>query len=258
MSVNCYFRSLHRCSVRFKSGLWLGHPRTVRDLKPLQHCLDCMLQADVLLRGESLLLSLVMWSTFFQSMLHFGWMVLASWWAVLGDLPRELKYFLISPEIFFLSFKCCLTKSICRCAGCSTHFTQTVFPPASLNKGLVAGWLKLSSLQQKTSEALLKWPLVLGHLPGPSWIANSNLNDWWGDSTLFFSISQSLRPLYFYLKKSRSFLCSWPDLCLTTVLLWRSRQRFLDLFGFCADTWTVRYVSFLSTVLCKGLRPGLD
>jgi hypothetical protein len=26
------FRSLQRCSIRFKSGIWLGHSRTFRDL----------------------------------------------------------------------------------------------------------------------------------------------------------------------------------------------------------------------------------
>ena len=43
---SCYtdiFRSLQRCSIKFKSGLWLGPSRTLRlVLKPLLHSLGCV------------------------------------------------------------------------------------------------------------------------------------------------------------------------------------------------------------------------
>ena len=32
------FRSLQRCSIGFKSGLWLGHSRTIRDLSSSHSC----------------------------------------------------------------------------------------------------------------------------------------------------------------------------------------------------------------------------
>jgi hypothetical protein len=47
------FRSLKRCSNEFKSGLWLGHSRTFRDIpKPLLHFLGCVLRVIVLLEGK--------------------------------------------------------------------------------------------------------------------------------------------------------------------------------------------------------------
>ena len=48
------FRPLQRCSIGFKSGLWLGYSRTSRDLslKPLLCCLRCVLRVIVLLEGE--------------------------------------------------------------------------------------------------------------------------------------------------------------------------------------------------------------
>lgn len=138
MSVNCYFRSLHRCSVRFKCGLWLGHLRPVRDLKPVQHCLGCMLQAVVMLEGESLRLSPVMWCTFFQSM--------SSAWRF-KDL-KELKYF-----CFYSCPHCCLNA-----------VWENVFPQTH-SVVLVAGWLKWP-FQHRTSEAVRV-------TAGPFWMANS-------------------------------------------------------------------------------------
>ncbi len=45
------FRSLQRCSIGFKSGLWLGHSRTVV-VKPLLHYFSCVLRVIVLLEGK--------------------------------------------------------------------------------------------------------------------------------------------------------------------------------------------------------------
>ncbi len=48
------FRSLQRCSIGFKSGLWLGHSRTVTELfvKPLLRYFSCVLRVIVLLEGK--------------------------------------------------------------------------------------------------------------------------------------------------------------------------------------------------------------
>ena len=47
------FRSFQRCSIGFKSRLWLGHSRTFRLVpKPLMRCLGCVLRRVVLLKGE--------------------------------------------------------------------------------------------------------------------------------------------------------------------------------------------------------------
>ena len=47
------FRSLQRCSIGFKSGLWLGHSRTFRYFSlPLLHRLGCVLRVVVLLDGK--------------------------------------------------------------------------------------------------------------------------------------------------------------------------------------------------------------
>ena len=52
VSLHIYFH-LQRCSIRFKSGLWLGHSRTLRlVLKRLLCCLGCVLRVIVLLEGE--------------------------------------------------------------------------------------------------------------------------------------------------------------------------------------------------------------
>lgn len=42
-----------RCSIGFKSRLWLGHSRTLRRVpKPLLHFLGCVLRVVVLMEGE--------------------------------------------------------------------------------------------------------------------------------------------------------------------------------------------------------------
>ncbi len=48
------FRSLHRCSIGFKSGLWLGHSRTLTEfvLYPLLCYIGCVLRVVVLLEAE--------------------------------------------------------------------------------------------------------------------------------------------------------------------------------------------------------------
>ncbi len=52
------FRSLQRCSIGFKSGLWLYIHRVVP--KPLLCCLGCVLKIIVLLEGEPLAQSVVL------------------------------------------------------------------------------------------------------------------------------------------------------------------------------------------------------
>ncbi len=48
------FRSLQRCSIGFKSGLWLGHSRTVTEVvvKPLLRYFSCVLRVIILLEGK--------------------------------------------------------------------------------------------------------------------------------------------------------------------------------------------------------------
>ena len=53
---------LQRCSIRFKSGLWLGHLKDIQRLvpKPLLRCLGSVFNVVVLLEGEPLLQSEVL------------------------------------------------------------------------------------------------------------------------------------------------------------------------------------------------------
>ncbi len=47
------FRSLQRCSIGFKSGLWLGHSRQSQSfVKPLLRYFSCVLRVIVLLEGK--------------------------------------------------------------------------------------------------------------------------------------------------------------------------------------------------------------
>ena len=48
------FKSLQRCSIGFKSGLWLGYSRTFTDMpgKRLLYCLGCVLRFIFLLEGK--------------------------------------------------------------------------------------------------------------------------------------------------------------------------------------------------------------
>ena len=47
------FRSLHRCLIGFKSGLWLGYSRTFKVvMKPILSCLGCVLWVFVLLEHK--------------------------------------------------------------------------------------------------------------------------------------------------------------------------------------------------------------
>lgn len=52
--LNCHFRSLNRCFTDFKSGLLFGplkHSQK-RFLRPLQHCIGCLLQIVAILTDE--------------------------------------------------------------------------------------------------------------------------------------------------------------------------------------------------------------
>lgn len=70
-SVNCHLQVSTDLwgSMGFKSGLWLGHSRTVRDLS----CrLGCMLWVIVVLKGHPSLRSRVIWSRFSSRTSVFG------------------------------------------------------------------------------------------------------------------------------------------------------------------------------------------
>ena len=80
------FRSLQRCSIRFKSGLWLGHENDIQRLvpKPLLHCLDCVLRVVVLLEGEPSPQSEVLSRFSSRISLYFALFIFAS---ILTSLP---------------------------------------------------------------------------------------------------------------------------------------------------------------------------
>ena len=80
------FRSLQRCLIGFKSGLWLSHSRTFRDLSQSHSCIVLAVCLGLLSR----LRSWALWSRFSSKIsLYFALFIFPQSWLVSQSLPLK-------------------------------------------------------------------------------------------------------------------------------------------------------------------------
>ena len=123
-----FFRSLQRCLIEFKSGLWLGHSRTFKDLSRYNSCIVLAVYF------ESLSCWKVKWALSLRS------------WALWSR-------FSLRSALYFASFILILTSLSVPAAERHPH--SMMLPPPCFTVGLVPGFLQTGHLAVRPNNSIL-------------------------------------------------------------------------------------------------------